>query len=310
MNFLKLIRFPNIILIAFMQIILYFGFLKNQNINVVFDDVNFIILLFATLFITTAGHIINDIFNQDTDLINKPDKVIVGKSITEAKAYNYYSIINIIGVALGFILANRIDKPGFATIFIFVAALLYFYATTLKGILIVGNLSIALISGISVMIVPVFILFPLINEENSSNIQLIFSIIKDFAIFVFINQLVSEIVKDCEDYIGDNQLGIFTFPVKFGLQKTKIFILFIAFFLILVIIIYLNNYLIVNKLYYAIWFILLFILGPLLFLIIEIFKANEPNDYKKFSFIIKIVMFFSILALLIIQYNIQINVQS
>jgi 4-hydroxybenzoate polyprenyltransferase len=281
MNFLKLIRFPNIILITFMQIILYFGFLKNQNINVVFDDVNFIILLFATLFITAAGYIINDIFDQDTDLINKPDKVIVGKSITEAKAYNYYSIINIIGVALGFILANRIDKPGFATIFIFVAALLYFYATTLKGILIVGNLSIALISGISVMIVPVFILFPLINEENSSNIQLIFSIIKDFAIFVFINQLVSEIVKDCEDYIGDNQSGIFTFPVKFGLQKTKILILFIAFFLILVIIIYLNNYLIVNKLYYAIWFILLFILGPLLFLIIEIFKAKEPKDYKK-----------------------------
>ena len=94
MNFIKLIRLPNLILIALMQIIVYFGFLKKQNLELHFSDFNFLLLLFSTLFIAAAGYIINDIFDQDTDEINKPNRLIIGKYIPESKAYNYYIIIN------------------------------------------------------------------------------------------------------------------------------------------------------------------------------------------------------------------------
>ena len=85
MNFLKLIRLPNIILIAFMQIILYFGFIKKQNLPVIFSDFNFYLLLIATIFIGAAGYIIHGIFEQETDIINKSKEVIVGKKSQKPK---------------------------------------------------------------------------------------------------------------------------------------------------------------------------------------------------------------------------------
>lgn len=308
MNFLKLIRFPNLILIAFMQFVVYFGFLKYQNIPLALNDFHYILLVFSTIFIAAAGYIINDIFDQDTDAINKPKKLIVGKYISEAQAYNLYTYINIIGVGIGFYLANVIDKAGFATIFIFIAALLYFYSTTLKSIALIGNIVIAFVTALSILIIPIFTIFPSITIENQQNIQVVFLILKDFAFFAFFVHLIREIIKDCEDYKGDFELGIFTFPVKFGIFKAKILVLFLLIFLQILILIYINNYLIMNNLYYATIFILGFIVGPLLYISFEIYKANETKDFKKLSLLMKLVMFFSILSLILINYNITINV--
>ncbi|MFY7811359.1 MAG: geranylgeranylglycerol-phosphate geranylgeranyltransferase [Flavobacterium sp.] len=310
MNFLKLIRLPNLCLIALMQLIVYFGFLKFQNVPLALSDFQFILLVISTVFIAAAGYIINDIFDQDTDTINKPKKIIVGKFISETQAYNYYIFINIIGVGIGFYLSNVIQKPGFATIFIFIAALLYFYATTLQSILLLGNFAIALITALSVLIIPIFTIFPVINNENLQNIQIIFLILKDFAIFAFFLNLIREIIKDCEDWKGDFETGIFTFPVKFGIFKTKILIFILLVFFQILILIYINNYLILNNLYYAAIFILVFIEGPLLYISFEIFKAKESKDFNQLSFVMKIVLFFSILSLVLINYNITQNVIS
>jgi len=306
MIFLKLIRINNLVLIALMQIVIYFGFLKNQNLEIIFSDFNFLLILFSTIFIAAAGYIINDVFDQDTDAINKPKKQIIGKHISESKAYNYYTFINILGVAIGFYLSNRIDKPGFATVFIFIAALLYFYATTLKSIAIVGNLAIAFITALSVLIVPDFIIFPQITPENNQNIQIIFLIIKDFAIFAFFIHWIREIIKDCQDFEGDFQSGIFTLPVKIGIQKTKIFIFILLILINIIIVFYINNYLITNNLYFATWYILLMVLGPLLYITFEILKANNFKDFVKLSSVLKLVILFSIFSLIIINYNINV----
>jgi 4-hydroxybenzoate polyprenyltransferase len=308
MNFLKLIRFPNLVLIAFMQLVVFFGFLKYQNIPLALNDLHYILLVLSTVFIAAAGYIINDVFDQDTDAINKPQKLIVGKSISEAQAYNFYTYINIIGVGIGFYLANVIDKAGFATIFILNAALLYFYATTLKSIALIGNISIAFVTALSIIIIPIFTIFPNITNENQQNIQVVFLILKDFAFFAFFVHLIREIIKDCEDYKGDFESEIFTFPVKFGIFKAKILVLILLIFLQIFILIYINNYLIMNDLYYATIFILAFIIGPLLYISFDIFKAKESKDFKKLSFVLKLVMFFSILSLILINYNIIINV--
>jgi 4-hydroxybenzoate polyprenyltransferase len=55
--------------------------------------------LLSTVLIAAAGYVINNIFDQDTDLENKPNRVVIGKSITESAAYNIYAVLNISGVA-------------------------------------------------------------------------------------------------------------------------------------------------------------------------------------------------------------------
>ena len=119
MNFLKLIRYQNLIMLAFMQLVFKYGFLKLQKIPLALNDWQYLLLVLSTVLIAAAGYVINNIFDQDTDLENKPNNLIVGKSISETSAYNIYAVLNITGVAIGFYLSNVISKPGFATSYYF-----------------------------------------------------------------------------------------------------------------------------------------------------------------------------------------------
>jgi 4-hydroxybenzoate polyprenyltransferase len=73
--------------------------LKLQNIPLALTDWQYLLLVLSTVLIAAAGYVINNIFDQDTDLENKPNRVVIGKSITESAAYNIYAVLNISGVA-------------------------------------------------------------------------------------------------------------------------------------------------------------------------------------------------------------------
>ena len=108
MKYLKLIRYQNLLMIAFMQCLFRYGFLKLQNVPLALADWQFALLVLATVFIAAGGYIINDIMDVETDNFNKPNKVIVGKSISESMAYNLYFGFTITGVLIGFLLSNLI----------------------------------------------------------------------------------------------------------------------------------------------------------------------------------------------------------
>ncbi|HRA72849.1 MAG TPA: geranylgeranylglycerol-phosphate geranylgeranyltransferase, partial [Flavobacterium sp.] len=193
MNYLKLIRYQNLLMLALMQLIFRYGFLELQNIPLALADWQYGILVLATVCIAAGGYIINNIFDVQTDTENKPENVIVGKFISETKAYNLYIGFTVIGVAMGFYLSNVIEKPSFASIFIVIAATLYFYATSLKQSLLIGNFIVALLLSFSVIIIGIFDLFPITDEENRPVMGLLFSILLDYAIFAFIINFIREI---------------------------------------------------------------------------------------------------------------------
>ena len=106
MNYLKLIRYQNLLMLALMQLVFRYGFLELQNIPLALADWQFGILVLATVCIAAGGYIINNIMDVETDAENKPENVIVGKFISETKAYNLYIGFTVIGVAMGFYLSN------------------------------------------------------------------------------------------------------------------------------------------------------------------------------------------------------------
>lgn len=132
MDFLRLIRFQNLLMLAFMQLVFRFGFLELQSIPLALSRPQYFLLVLATLCIAAGGYLINNIFDVSTDSENKPQNVVVGKSISENAAYNYYVVLNVIGVGIGFYLSNLIGKPGYSAVFIVIAGLLYLYASTLR----------------------------------------------------------------------------------------------------------------------------------------------------------------------------------
>ena len=305
MNFLKLIRYQNLLMLAFMQLVFRYGFFKYQNITLALADWQYLLLILSTVLIAAGGYVINNIFDQDTDMINKPNNVIVGKSISEAKAYNIYVALNCIGVGIGFYLSNVIQKPGFASVFILIAATLYFYATSLKQMMLIGNFIIALLLAFSVIIIGVFDLYPATYEGNQQQMAVIFSILLDYALFTFILNFIREIVKDLEDVNGDYNQAMNTLPIAIGINRTTKIVFALSFIPVLAILFYINNYLF--QLQFATLYLMLSVLGPLLYFTFKIWTAKTKNDFHKLSLLLKWILLFGIVSIVVITINMKYN---
>jgi 4-hydroxybenzoate polyprenyltransferase len=294
-------------MLAIMQLVFRYGFLDLQNITLALTHWQYILLVLATVCIAAGGYIINNIFDIQTDTENKPEQVIVGKIISETQAYNMYIGFTIIGVAIGFYLSNVINKPSFASLFIIIAATLYFYATNLKRSLLIGNFIVAILLSFSVIIIGVFDLFPMTNEENKPIMRLLFSIILDYAIFAFIINFIREIVKDLEDYGGDLNQGMNTLPIVFGLNRSSKLVFGLSFIPVVLILNYINSNLFSYGLLYATIYGIVLILAPLLYFTIKMWSAKSTRDFHHLSTVLKWILFFGILSIVVITVNIQYN---
>jgi 4-hydroxybenzoate polyprenyltransferase len=303
MKYLKLIRYQNLLMLAFMQLVFRYLFLKQSFIDLALTDFNYILLIISTVCIAAGGYVINNIMDQDSDEIAKPQNRVVGVSISETVAYNWYIGLTIIGVGIGFYLSNVIYKPTFFSLFILVATLLYVYATNLKQIPLLGNIIIALLLSISIVIIALFDVYPATDLENYSRMNRAFSILTDYAIFAFIINLIREIVKDLEDMDGDYQSGINTLPIAIGIQKTKIIVGVLTVFAIVILAYYLKTNL--YELEYTIYYTLVLIFGPLVFFCIKLMNANAKKDFHQLSTVLKIVLFFGILSVAVIVLNLK-----
>jgi 4-hydroxybenzoate polyprenyltransferase len=307
MNYLKLIRYQNLVMLALMQLIFRYGFLELQNISLALADWQYGLLVLATVCIAAGGYIINNILDVETDTENKPYNVIVGKFISETKAYNLYIGFTVIGVAIGFYLSNVINKPSFASIFIIIAATLYFYATNLKQSMLIGNFIVALMLSSSVIIIGIFDLFPITTEENRPVMGLLFGILLDYAVFAFSINFIREIVKDLEDFEGDANQGMNTLPIVFGKEKTTKLVFVLSLIPIGLLLNYINTNLFASGLMYGTLYGLVFIVAPLLYFSIKIWSAKNTEDYQHLSTVLKWILFFGILSIVVISLNIRYN---
>jgi len=307
MIFLKLIRYKNLLMLAFMQVLFRYAFLKQQNIPLALSDLQYGLLVLSTVLLAAAGYVINNIYDVATDTINKPNDVVIGKGISETLAYNIYIGLNITGVAIGFYLSNVILRPGFATIFILIASMLYFYSTTLKQIMIVGNIVVALTLALSVIIIGVFDIFPATNSENQAQMASLFSILMDYALFAFMINFIREIVKDIEDVNGDYNQGMNTLPIAIGVSRTAKIALGFAIIPFILCLLYINIYFLKNNLIFVTLYAFAFVLAPLLYFIVKIFDAKTPKEFHHLSTVLKMILFFGILSILVITLNIRYN---
>ena len=308
MHFLRLIRFQNLLMLALMQLIFHYGFLQKKIVNLApelaLNDWQFFLLVLSTVCIAGGGYLINDVFDKNIDKINKPERVIIDKHITEATAYNFYIVLNVIGVGIGFYLSNHIGKPSFSTIFILIAATLYLYAMSLKKSLLVGNILIAAMLAISVLIVGIFDLLPIITPENQHSLGNLFKIIIDYAVFAFLINLIREIIKDMEDIEGDLDSGSKSLPIVIGQEKTKIVVSTLLIISILLLGWYSYTYFFENDLYIVLVYVLALVLTPLVYVVIRLWEAKQKKDFTHLSLVLKAIILFGILSLLVIIYSV------
>ena len=303
MKYLKLIRYQNLLMLAFMQLVFRYLFLAQSYVDLALTDFNYILLVIATVCIAAGGYVINNIMDQDTDEIAKPQNRMVGVSISETVAYNWYIGLTIVGVGIGFYLSNVIYKPTFASMFILVATLLYMYATSFKQIPVLGNVVVALMLSTSIIIIGLFDILPAIDVDNRFRMKEAFDILIHYAIFAFIINLIREIVKDMEDMDGDYQSGINSLPIAIGVQKTKIIVGVLTVIAIAILAYYVNSNLF--ELDYVVYYAMILIVGPLIYFGVKLLNAATKKEYHHLSLVLKIILFFGILSVAVIVFNLK-----
>ncbi|HLT48956.1 MAG TPA: geranylgeranylglycerol-phosphate geranylgeranyltransferase [Aequorivita sp.] len=300
MNYLKLIRYQNLLFIALAQVFLKYGLFQPFGAETTLNSFTFTLLILATLCIAAAGNIINDIYDVEIDRINKPNKVLIGKKISERSANRLFIILNVIGVSIGFYLANSIGKPSFAALFIVFSALLYLYASYLKGMLLIGNILVSALVAASLIIVALFDLFPAITPQNQIQQSVVFKLVLHYAMFAFSINLIREIVKDLQDINGDKKGGMNTLAIAIGRKRTITIVFVLGVFMVLGIVLYMYEYL-YNKQVLLLYF-LFGIVAPLLYFCIKSWDAGTLKEYAFLSKLLKMIMFLGICSIPLYQF--------
>ena len=236
-----------------------------------------ILAALAASFTLASGNIINDIYDVEIDKINRSLRPLPSGKISYKEAIAIY----IIFLLLSLILSWFINPLAFIIVII-TSLVLFLYSKYLKRIPLVGNITVAFLTGI------VFI-YGGIAVENYET-----AIIP--ALFAFLINLIREIVKDMQDVKGDEKAGAVSFPIKYGLQKSKILSLVVSILLII-----LTVYPFIFQLYKIEYFIIVMVIvNPLLIYSVKIlFEDHSEKNLIKISNILKLNMIFGLIAIFV-----------
>ena len=303
MKYLKLIKYQNLLLLVMMQLVLRYLFLTQSYIDLALTDFNYILLVLSTICIAAGGAVMQHIMNQEEDEIKQPKYRLVGTTISEAAAYNWYIGLTIVGVGIGFYLANVIYKPTFASLFVLVATLLYVQATNLKQIPLLGNCITALLVAISIAVIALFDIFPATDISNKVRMSEVFGILIDYAVLGFGLTLIKELLRDLKNRATDDMLGNNTVVTRFGLNKAKSVLGVIIMVVLGAILYYCNTFLF--ELTIALSFILLTMVGPLLFMGIKLITSTTQKEFALLERTLQVVLFCSILSVAVIVYTLK-----
>ena len=313
-QFLRLIRFPNLVIVALTQYAIRFGiiypFLNQAGLDLFLSEKLFGMLVGATVLIAAAGYIINDYFDVKLDHINKPKQLIIGKSISRRQAMFLHTTVNIIGLALALYVAISIQHPMLVLIQLVSAALLWFYSINFKKQILIGNLIIAALTALVPFTAGYYEIILLFDSVKANELQshfestdirsLLFSIqyllywIIGYSAFAFILTFIREVIKDCEDIEGDKEFGCKTLPIVHGIPKAKkVANLAVAFLVILLT--FLEFIQVNSEDWVSFTYFLVLISLPLLWLMVKIRKAKTKKHFFIISQVIKVIMLIGVL---------------
>jgi len=267
-GFILLTRPPNL-LIALLSI-----FVGGFVTGTVQPLVKLLTACVSGVFIMAGANSINDFFDRDIDKINKPGRPLPAGLISPVQAHTYAVALFAAGIFLGY----WIHWTGFA-IAVMSSIFLYLYSAVLKRTVLLGNITVGLISGLA------FVYGGLAVNRLGSAL-----IVGIFAMFYHTGR---EIIKDIEDMKGDESEDARTLPVQYGIRAamfwaTGILIVLIGLTLI-------PYYLRIFNIYYLIAVIVgvdLF----LIFVIIAMWKRPEPAFLGKLAVFMKVDMLMGLLA--------------
>ncbi|WP_373055756.1 geranylgeranylglycerol-phosphate geranylgeranyltransferase [Zunongwangia sp. H14] len=177
--------------------------------DILFDD-NLFFLILSTATVIASGYIINNFYDSEKDLINRPKKTMLDRVVSQRTKLSVYFILNFAAIFFASYVSFR--AVVFFSLYIFV---IWFYSHRLKKILFVGNLVASILT-----ISPFFAIF--IYYKNFETVIFI------HATFLYLMIVMRELVKDLENMQGDLVQNYRTIPLVYGEKWSKFFLAVLA----------------------------------------------------------------------------------
>jgi len=239
------------------------------------EIINIILAGISAALTAAAGNIINDIIDKNSDKINHPTRIIPSGRLNVKQAGIEYFFL----VIAACVISSFINQLAFLIVFL-TSVLLFLYSNILKRIPLLGNVTVAYLTGMAFIYGGVSV-----GHPSAALIA---------ALFAFMINFIRELLKDIQDINGDKNVGIKTFPIKFGIDRTKYLITFLVILLILSTFI---PYAI--EIYKIEFFILaMVVVNPILIYFLKLLYKNDFTiNLNKLSNMLKLDMIFGLLAI-------------
>lgn len=223
MAWFRLIRWQNLMIIALTQLLVWWCIILPQHPQVL-STTGILLLTTSTVLIAAAGYAINDYFDIRIDLVNHPDRMVLGKSIASKWAIVAHTAINIVAISLAGIVALPAGHPEWMLVQAGCTLLLWHYSTTLKRQNLTGNLAVSVLTALTILVL--FVYEPVMHHIWQRQLYVPAGAVSSlpvwimlvYAFFAFMLTWAREIVKDMEDIEGDEAGGCVTMPIVHGLR--------------------------------------------------------------------------------------------
>ena len=256
------------------------------------------LLIVASVTLAAGGYVVNDYFDIKIDRINRPDRLIVSRSVSKEKAMWLYRILTAVGIVTGEVAAWICRSWMVAAIFPVVGGLLWFYSASYKRQLIIGNVVVGALAALpSILIWAVNIgllrrrygdILDYATVDSQLGIWLL-----GFAGFAFLGTWIREIQKDLEDQDGDRELECHSLPIVWGDNVTRIIVT-----VMLLGMMALCGWLVWGVLPLphgwkdaSVRFLLFGLWTPMLCDLVLMWSAKIPSDYRSTQQVMKLVLF-------------------
>lgn len=251
--------------------------------HVVFD-INLLMLVLASSAAIAGGYIINSFYDSEKDLINRPQKTMIDRLVSQNTKLSFYFVLNFLAVVFASYVSFR--AVMFFAFYIFA---IWLYSHKLKKIPFLGNIFAALLT-----VTPFFAIVIYYRNFNE--------VIFFHATFLFLMLSIREMVKDLENLQGDFTQNYQTIPVKFGIKTSKQIITTLVLFTSLAALALVANY-DLGYMYFYFYLSLLLLLVVLVFL----WKSNSKHQFWWLHNLLKFIIVLGVFCIVLIDIDTLLN---
>lgn len=279
---------PIIILAQYLSAI--FILAKGQPALETLLDINLFLIVLASSITIASGYIINSFYDSKKDLINRPQKSMLDRLVSQKTKLSVYFTLNFIAAFLGLLVSWR--AALFFSVYIF---LIWFYSHKIKRYAIIGNLMSTLMT-----IAPFFAIFLMYYKdiEHSNSYIVIFS----HATFLFLLLLIRELIKDLENILGDFSNDYQTIPVVYGEKVSKYLITILSLLTVIPVYVLIE---LDDVGYMDIYFYCSFIV--LIFFLIYLWKSTSKDQYLQLHNVLKVLIVTGVFCIVLIEPSVLIH---